>query len=149
MRKIKLTQGKYALVDNSDFEYLNRWKWFYQGNGYAARDQWIPSEKRDYRIYMHRLIMNTPVGMDTDHINHNKLDNRRKNLLICDHSINMRNTGLRSDNKSGCKGVSWYSKYNKWRSRIVIRGKYNHLGYFDSLLEAGMAYENFSRNNNQ
>ncbi len=65
MKYIKLTQGKKVMVDDSDFEWLNQWKWQLSDNGYAIRRY-----KTTFR--MHRLINNTPSGLFTDHINGNK-----------------------------------------------------------------------------
>ena len=76
MKKIKLTQGKYAIVDDEDFAYLNQWRWYYHNN-YA-----VHTNKNKSRIYMHRFILNTPKKMFSDHINGNGLDNRRSNLRI-------------------------------------------------------------------
>jgi len=73
MKRIKLTQEKVALVDDADFEFLNQWKWFYHQTGYA----------KSCHRYMHRLINKTPKGFHTDHINRNKLDNRKSNLRYC------------------------------------------------------------------
>ncbi len=78
MRKIKLTQGEYALVDNIDFERLNKHKWYYNGN-YAVRGILINKKPVVWR--MHWDIMGKPEkGLETDHINRNKLDNRKSNL---------------------------------------------------------------------
>jgi hypothetical protein len=66
-KRIKLTQGKYALVDDCDYEQLNQYKWHYS-QGYAARRQFGKV------VLMHRQIMQTPEGMDTDHINHNGVE---------------------------------------------------------------------------
>lgn len=133
MKKIKLTQGQYALVDDEDFEYLNQWKWYLHSVGYAVRN--IPSGQ----VYMHRLINNTPKGLLTDHINRNKLDNQRTNLRTVNKSINAVNTGLRSTNKSGCKGVSWSKLHNKWEAYIWKNSKKYHLGLFETILEADRA----------
>jgi len=98
MRTIKLTQGKFAIVDDCDFEWLNQWKWHYSA-GYVV------SKMGGKNIYLHRFILQTPPKMDTDHINHNKLDNRRKNLRVATRSQNKQNTLISRANKSGFKGV--------------------------------------------
>ena len=69
MKYIKLTQNKFALVDDGNFEFLNQWKWYFNG-GYAVRG--YPK-----RILMHRVILNSPNGMEIDHKNRNKLDNSK------------------------------------------------------------------------
>jgi hypothetical protein len=125
MQKIKLTQGKFALVDDEDFEYLNQWKWYYSNNrksGYAKR----ASDK----MYMHKLINNTPKGFETDHINHNELDNRQKNLRTVTNSQNQFNRIRQVNNTSGFKGVTWHKRLNKWMAQIVINKHNYFLGYF-------------------
>ena len=70
MKKIKLTKGKYALVDDADFKFLNRWKWFYSWNGYAKRNSLVNENKKKHKwVWMHRVVNNTPTGFFTDHIN--------------------------------------------------------------------------------
>lgn len=96
MKQIALTQGKFAIVDNSDYGMLSQFKWQYlpAGNGYAKRAVQIKLEKHKYKVItvlMHRLILNAPEGVEIDHINRNSLDNRRCNLRICDRSTNMLN----------------------------------------------------------
>src|SRR2546430_16319669 len=98
-RKIKLTRGKYALVDLVDYEWLSQWKWYCSARGYAAR-RLYPENKV---VYMHRVII--PEGEEVDHINHDKLDNRKSNLRPCTHKQNLRSRGLNKNNKSGYKGV--------------------------------------------
>lgn len=131
MHKIKLTKGKYALVDKADYDWLNQWKWQFGSRQYAVK-----SNGKGRLIYMHRLIMNTPEGMDTDHINRNSLDNRRSNLRICTRSENCRNRGLQPNNTSGVTGVSWNKRQNKWIAYINKQGKRIHLGYYATKKQA-------------
>jgi hypothetical protein len=141
--EIKLTRGKVAVVDRDDYKRLSKYRWHYMAIGYAATDI-------DYKkIYMHRMIMDTPKNMDTDHINSDKLDNRKVNLRVCSHAKNMQNTKKRCDNKSGYKGVTWFARDKKWRARIVLNGIYKHLGYFDTPQEASAVYQKFTTGYNQ
>lgn len=128
MKQIELTQGKYALVDDEDFDYLSQWRWFFDGN-YAAN-------KSPNKIYMHRLINKTPEGCITDHINRNKLDNCKENLRTVNGSQNMLNITPRSDNKSGETGVFWRKDRNKWSVYISFEGKRTYLGHHDTKEEA-------------
>lgn len=148
-RLIPLTQGKYATVDDADFEYLNQWKWHYKpsgDNGYAVRKQYEGkggNSKRGYycrSIPMHRLIMDSPEGMDVDHINGVGLDNQRKNLRVCTHQENLQNSAHRSDNTSGYRGVTWDKKLKKWFVRCTANGVNHHVGYFLDVKEAALAY---------
>lgn len=135
-KQIPLTQGKYALVDDEDFDYLNQWKWHYGRGGYACRGS---GHKGYPAIYMHRLIMNTPQGMQTDHINRDKLDNRRNNLRICDASQNRANIGKRINNTSGYTGVARFRRV-KWQAYINKGGRRFSLGHFQTKEAAARAY---------
>lgn len=144
MKKIKLTQNKHALVDDEDYEYLNQWKWQVvnmKDTFYAHRKIWLKREKRYKTICMHRIIMNAPNGRVVDHINHNSLDNQRENLRICTQSQNLGNSRLRSDNKSGIKGVYWSKNRNKWVAQIRINSKSKYLGIFTDINVAKNVYE--------
>lgn len=137
MREIPLTRGKFAIVDDEDYEYLSKSEWQY--GTYAMRS--VPKEGGGQRVErMHRVIMNAPKGMEIDHINHNKLDNRKCNLRLCTSSQNSRNLPIRKNTKSGYKGVSWHKQMNKWRVQIVAKGKVYYLGLFDDKHEAAVAY---------
>jgi len=91
MRKIKLTQGKYALVDDEDFEYLNQWNWYAGENRsgfFAARGEF--NGKNMNKILMHRVIMNCEKGKVVDHIDHNTLNNQKSNLRNCTTAENIK-----------------------------------------------------------
>lgn len=135
MKEILLSQGKVAFVDDEDFEYLNQWKWSFTYSGALRFD------KMHGGIYMHRLIMNTPDGMETDHINHNRLDNRRENLRICTTAENQHNSLIPFDNTSGYKGVCWEKKRKKWSARISMGTYRKNLGRFSNKEDAGRAYD--------
>mgnify|MGYP001587102236 CR=1 FL=1 len=124
MKPIKLTQGKYAIVDDEDFEWLNQWKWCVN-HDYAVR-----TVEKGKMIWMHKIINKTPTGYLTDHINRNKLDNRKENLRTVTSSQNKINVGLRKDNTSGYAGISWHKKIKKFYVRIKINQKNIDLGYY-------------------
>lgn len=90
---------------------------------------------------MHSLIAATPVGMVTDHIDHNGLNNQRSNLRVCSRSENMFNQRVHSNNTSGYKGVSWNKVARKWDARIAFHGKRLLIGYFDTIEDASRAYD--------
>jgi hypothetical protein len=137
MKEIKLTQGKVTVVDDEDYEWLNQWKWHYAG-GSALRN--IVKNKKWKSIWMHRLIMNTPDDLYVDHINHNRLDNRKKNLRICTTGQNNRNSLKRKNNKSGYKGVYWKKQSKKWCAEIGINNERMYLGLFVDIKDAVNAY---------
>lgn len=135
MKEIILKQGQSTLVDDEDYEFLSQWEWSLSTWGYASR------HKAGRVIFMHRVIMNTPKDMFTDHINRNKLDNQRKNLRICTKSQNNSNSKMRSTNKSGYKGVSWDKKSRRWRAQIRREGKTTTIGWFDYPADAARVYD--------
>ena len=131
---IKSTKGVLVKVDDADFEWLVQYKWSIISSGYAM------ANINGKPTLMHRLINNTPQGFDTDHINMDKLDNRRVNLRVATRRQNMLNTGPSKSNKLGVKGVS----FDKWtrdskKYRTYVRGKY--IGRFKTLHDAALAYK--------
>lgn len=139
MKKIPLTQGKMALVDDSDYDWLvELGKWHYSSLGYAHKKSSKSEGQRS--LYMHRLILNPPNEKYTDHVNGNKLDNRKENLRVCDRHQNMYNMKTPSNNTSGYKGVFLSDSGKKWRSRIIFKHKKINLGTFDTPQQAALAY---------
>jgi len=138
MMRIPLTQGKFALVDDSDYEWLNQWKWC------ACRqhgsNRWYAMRGARPQILMHQLILNPPKGMESDHINHDGLDNQRSNLRVCTHSQNQHNRSLQQGGASQFKGVYWYKQYKKWQVQLGINGNRIFLGYFKKEIDAAKAY---------
>jgi len=138
MKTIELTKGKFTMVDDDDFEELNQHKWYANKMGnilYAVRN--IETPKRA-KIYMHRSIMNTPNGLQTDHINGNGLDNRKENLRAVTARQNTQN---KHTNKSSIyAGVNWSKVAQKWHARICIKGSRKHLGYFKTEIDAYNSY---------
>ena len=128
MKKISLTKGMFAVVDDKDYKYLSRWKWYYNG-GYAVRG--FPK-----RVLMHRVIMKTPSNKVTDHINRNKLDNRIINLRICTSSENGKNLGIKKNNTSGVPGVWYNNKNDKWCAEIKLNYNKIWLGTYSNFDDA-------------
>lgn len=143
VKEIKLTKGMVAIVDDDDYERLSKFGWFYHKNGYAMRSYKIDGNSKKSR--MHREVLMAPKGKDVDHINGNKLDNRKSNLRIATRSQNNANSKLSSHNNSGYRGVGWMPARNKWRARIQINGKGIHLGLFETIEEAALAYNAAAR----
>jgi hypothetical protein len=144
MKLIKLTRGKFAKVDDADYEWLNQWKWCTKKswNTFYARRQTIINGKKK-TIIMHRLIMNTPSDLQVDHIDHDGLNNQRNNLRNC---TNQQNSLNRNSYKSSPKylGVRYCDKgKNKGLFTAHIR-PYLHLGFFKTKEEAMTAYNNMA-----
>ena len=137
MATIPLTQGKFALIDDEDFERVNQVKWRYCKG--AAQSQTARPERKV--LLMHRFVMHAPDGIEVDHVNGNALDNRKSNLRIATHRQNMANQKTRTNNRSGYKGVSFHRKNKKWVSQISTGSEHFYLGVFDTPLEAAIAYD--------
>jgi hypothetical protein len=137
MKLIKLTQGKFTQVDDDIFDYLNQWKWqahLDHGNWYATRAEYKPKKRT---IFMHRLIMNTPAGLKTDHKDRNGLNNQRANLRNATCSQNSMNQ--KPHNKSGYIGVYYHKTTNNFQSSIRVNKKNISLGYFNDPISAAKA----------
>ena len=132
----------YVLVDDNDMPLVSQYKWYLQGRGYAYRNRKYKNNIRDVgEIAMHRMILGlTDPTIHVDHINGNKLDNRRENLRICTIQENNLKRGIRKDNTSGAKGVHFNKKTGKWMARISIGNKRYYLGLFTLKEEAIKAY---------
>lgn len=146
--KIALSQGKFALVDAEDFEYLNQWKWYAQWmsstRSFYARRNFNTGSGRT-TLHMHRVILGiTDTEVQVDHINHNTLDNRKHNLRICAKHENTKNKKKSSNNTSGFKGVTWDSRRGQWKAKIGYNGKSIHIGYYDDPYAAAKAYDSAS-----
>ena len=140
MKKIQLTQGKHALVDDEDFEFLSQWKW-HLSHGYAQRSINVSrfgNGKKTKTIRMHRTIMQLSERTSIDHINGDGLDNRKSNLRACTGKQNQQNRKTHYNKRF--KGVNWHRRVSKWQTSIRVDGKLRHLGYFIDEIEAAKMY---------
>ncbi|GAB4486607.1 MAG: hypothetical protein OHK0019_00560 [Saprospiraceae bacterium] len=136
MKKIPLTQGLFAIVDDEDYEELMKYKWSAdKGNSTYYAQRTIIAQRKNVR--MHRQIIGvTNPKLDVDHKNGNGLDNRRENLRVCTRSFNNANSKTPKDNKSGHKGVCWDKERKRWAVRIGRK----HIGRYKDLRDAALAY---------
>lgn len=144
MKKIPLTQGKFTIVDDEDFTLLSQWKWKYHrdrnNGGYAVRTDYSKGRRNGKTIAMHRVLFPDIPGLHVDHINRDKLDNRKENLRRCTKSDNQHNARMRKDNTSGYRGVTWCKKRKLWLAMIRANGKPTPLGGFSDKKDAAIAY---------
>ena len=138
-----------ALVDESDFGFLSHWNWYLTFDGYVARNQYISyinGVQKSDSVLMHRIILGTPKGMQGDHKDGNRLDNRRLNLRNSTHGQNQQNRGANKSyagrgSTSKYKGVSLRCDGKKWCASIMSDRKRYYLGSnFSSEVEAALAY---------
>lgn len=150
MKTIPLTQGKVALVDDEDFEWLSKWKWRATITSPTGIDRWYALHTTIDKdtIYMHRAIM-IRLGFSKtesfDHVDGNGLNNQRMNLRPCTQTQNVQNRRKRPGLSSKYKGVYWHRRDRKWMSRLRDNGKDLFLGYFKDEEEAGRAYDAVAR----
>ena len=138
---IELSQGKSAIVDTTDLRLLAEYGIWLSSHGYVKARK-LGSSRAGKEDYFHRIIISVPSNMQIDHINRNKLDNRKCNLRVVTRRENIHNVCLlQSNNKSGFRGVSWFKLMRKWRATINVGGKQKALGYFDDPAEAAVAYD--------
>lgn len=135
MQEIMLTQGKVALVDDCDYEELNKHKWCAckcRNTFYAKRCKTIDGKRTT--LYMHNIILGEKHGLVIDHKNGNGLDNRKENI---------RHTTVRGNNcnkhimkSSKYPFVHWRKDKKLWQSTVRINNKTKHIGYFKEEIKA-------------
>lgn len=145
MKLIKLTRGLFAQVDDADYEWLNQWKWHAiksKHTFYVGRNSSRKEGKRTI-IKMHRLIMDTPKGMDVDHQDHNGLNCQRHNMRNCTRTQNQANKTPRGRSKFLGVLVCGGSGRNKGLITAQIQSNHQkvHLGCFETEEEAAKAYD--------
>lgn len=136
MKKIELTQGLYALVDDKDYDWLNSWKWHASGSEkqfYACRTE------NKKLIQMHREILRCSDDEFVDHKDGNGLNNQRENIRKCTRHENNRNKSIQKNSETGYKGVSKSGK--KYRARIMVNGKWMCLKSHLTAKDAAIAFD--------
>ena len=137
----KKGEGKFALVDDEDFEYLNQFKWSLGKDGYAIRC--FREGGKTKSILMHRELLNLEnvPNIKVDHIFHDKLDNRKEMLRLCSTSQNgMNRVKQNRPSSSIYKGVFFHSIAKKWQAQIRYNKKVKNLGLYLTEEEAAKAY---------
>ena len=148
MKKIPLSQGQFAIVDNANYNWLNRWKWTAVRDKknncwYAFRRSSTKNGLKSKKIWMHRLILDLDSDDKrlSDHINHNGLDNRISNLRTCTPQQNQQNQRLQINKSSRFKGVCFRKRTRKWRAYIQTKKTFKSLGCFKTEELAALAYD--------
>lgn len=140
---IQLTKGKFAIVDDKNFEWLNKFKWHaIRGTNtyYAIRHNNVGGKRNN--IFMHQLIVgNNTLKLLTDHWDGNGLNNQESNLRSCTSTENNRNQRNRIGYTSIYKGVSWSKQNNGWLASINVKGKAVHRKFFKNEIDAAIQYD--------
>ena len=127
-----------VVIDKEDFDFIDSFERYISidTRGYA----YFSYGTRD--VYLHRLLSKALLfckNFETDicdHINGDRLDNCKTNLRIIKRSVNPVNCGVRTDNKSGCKGVSWLERLKKWQVNIQFQKQNHYIGVFENFEDA-------------
>ncbi len=146
---IALSKGAYTLVDETDYAWAIKYPWFLDAEGYAVRSINLGNHNI-LRVQLHRLIARVPAKVYVDHINQDKLDNRKQNLRLTDYAGNSLNKAKmqprsRPSYTSKYKGVAWDKNKKCWVAYITIKGRRTHLGRFDNEVEAAKVYDAAAR----
>lgn len=141
MMHILTASGDRIIVDDSDHLALSMMTWHISSNGYAMTK--IRTHAGPKNTGIHRVIMGLSYGdgLEVDHINGDKLDNRRLNLRVCTTSENGRNRGSTRLNRSGLKGIAYDPERGKFMAKIQVAGKQKNLGRYSTAEEAHAAYK--------
>lgn len=143
--RVPLTRGAFALVDAADVNRVRGRCWHLHadpGKPQYARGQFVVGGTK-VRIYMHRFLFDVSGKTQVDHKDGDGLNNRRSNLRVATQTQQNANSRLRSDNASGFRGVG--RKRGKWRAYIGTRDGLQHLGHFETPIEAAKAYDTAAR----
>jgi len=141
-QQIPLSHGGFALVNLEDAELVTAHRWHIHNRGYAATHVQLPQGRG--LVLMHRLIFGQiPDGYEVDHINHNKLDNRRCNLRVVTHAANMVNRRDSRMPSSGHRNINWEDDRHKWAVRIQRTSHHVWVGRYDRLEDAIAARDQF------
>jgi len=140
---VPLSNGGVACIDAEDAPRVLLHRWRQDCNGYARRS--TPAGSREGRrlwscILLHRFIVDAPAGVIVDHKDGHPLNCRRSNLRYATPGESSRNGGMRRNNTSGYKGVSWHRQAGKWNAYITVDWKRRSLGVFDTKEGAARAY---------
>lgn len=126
-------------VDDDDYDYLSQFHWTVTKNKsfYAKREKW--ANNKPTKIYMHREIMGLPDGI-VDHKDCDTTNNQKSNLRIVNSSNSQKNRRKQINSTCGHKGVSYYKAYNKYSANLGLDYKNIFGGYYDTIIEAALAY---------
>ncbi|MBE0535092.1 MAG: HNH endonuclease, partial [Phycisphaerae bacterium] len=139
-RLIPVKGGPHARVDAEDYERVAKYRW-------CARH--MPASCYAYfggrSLAMHRLILNAPKGLIVDHMDHDGMNNTKRNLRLCTAAENQRHRRAQCKGTSRFKGVSWSRSRRKWCAAIMYKFRTYRLGYFDDEIQAATAYDKKAR----
>lgn len=125
-----------TIVDEDTFEWAKNFSWYLTGKGYVTR-----SVNRSIKFYLHKEVVGADTDSLVDHVDRNRLNNRRDNLRIVSKGANVQNTN-RAIGSSGFRGVYYHAKTVGYQASIMVNQKRLHLGLFKDKEDAAIAYDN-------
>jgi len=129
-----------VLIDGEDYERVKQYSWSIntpmRGRLYV---------RSSHHVLLHRFIMDAPEGKEVDHINGNLLDNRKKNLRVCERCDNVKNRATNKNSSSGFRGVYWDAETCKWCAAISFNKTRRKLGRYETKEQAARAYNNAAK----
>lgn len=134
MKILQTDKGVDFVIDDDTYLWAKDINWKLSKFGYVS------FRKGTKRVFLHRLVAQTPEDYITDHINGNRLDNLRSNLRVVTNKQNVWNSGLRNDNTSGYRGVHFRKDRGRWTAEIKANGKKHCLGCYNTAEEAAVVY---------
>lgn len=124
----------FAIIDSADYELLSQYVWRTSPHGYARTT--VTEGEKEREVVMHRLLVETEFFVD--HINHNRLDNRRSNLRPVTNAENQQNRrSAPARSKTGIRGVTF--EHGRYRARVRIKNKRIEAGRHRTIEEAELA----------
>ena len=134
---IQLTKGYTTAIDVADVALAEGRNWC---SLIAPHTVYAQGKINNKTVFLHRLLLGFPSGLDVDHIDGDGLNNRRSNLREATRSQNLRNQRVSKDSASGLKGITWYPDRAKWGARIKVDGRRLWLGLYETPESAHAAY---------
>ena len=125
-----LTVIDYVEISKEDYDKCSKVFWTKSQYGYAR------GYYKGKMILLHKYITNTDSSVILDHIDRNKLNCNRDNLRVVTKSINSFNRDPQANSTTGCSGVSFDNRKQKYRAYIKHNGRQRFLGYYDTLAQA-------------
>lgn len=144
MKLIPLTKGKFAMVDDKDFERVNQFKWFAQkmGHGFYAARTIVKPDGKKFQLYLHHFLL--PGVARVDHRDGNSLNDQTENIRPATKQQNSRGFQRKKlGATSKFRGVCWNKRASKWIAQIhvTVGGDPVHLGCFINEEDAARAYD--------
>lgn len=145
-KRVPLTQGKYAIVDEEDYPYVIRFRWIARQRGNSGVFEAAATIAEGVgTVLLHRFILGDWPEVEIDHIDGDPLNNRRSNLRFCTRAQNARNQLKRKNGSSDFKGVPWNKRNQKWQAHIRVDGRLKALGYFNDPVAAAKVCDKAAR----